>query len=153
MVNNKLDQIELIEITPTLEQIEDLYIQLKERLYSISHKTLPSFNQHKNFVINNPYRAWFMINGASGSIGNVYVQSDNSIGLNCKDDININQIKAVLLMITNKLAPLHASASVRYGGYFLNVSTENTILQKKLLELGLIEVQRTYVIDGDNLKI
>ena len=122
------------------------------RILNISHKFLPSYDQHKKFVFNNPYRAWFIIKNASGSIGNVYVQFDNSIGLNCNDDISIEQIKGILTIIIRRLAPLEASASVRYGGYFLNVSAENIVLQDKLKEAGLVEAQRTYIINEDKLK-
>lgn len=135
----------LERIEPTHPQIETLFLQLTERTYAISHRNNPSFEEHKNFVVNHPYRAWFIINDNEKPIGNVYIHTDNSIGLNCPTEICEDGIKLILGMITERYSPFHEIPSVRYGNYFLNVSTENSSLQQKLLNLGLTESQRTYV--------
>ena len=44
--------IHLEKIIPTSDQINLLYLQLKTRSHNISHKDLPSFEKHKNFVKN-----------------------------------------------------------------------------------------------------
>lgn len=135
----------LERVEPTHPQIKTLFFQLIERPYAISHKDNPSFEEHKNFVVNHPYRAWFIINNNDKPIGNVYIHTDNSIGLNCPIEISENEIQSILCMISDKFPPLRGIPSVRYGNYFLNVSTENVGLQDKLSNLGLIESQRTYV--------
>ena len=60
---SKVNKMEILleNILPTPDQVTDLYDQLRNRIHTISHNKLPSFNEHKQFVINNPYRAWFMI--------------------------------------------------------------------------------------------
>jgi hypothetical protein len=135
----------LEKIVPTAEQIDILYIQLVNRVSSISHKEIPTLDEHREFVINNPYRAWFIIKDDGSAIGNIYVQLDNSLGLNCTDDITERKIGSILTMIMSELSPLEAVSSVRYGSYFLNVASSNLSLQKKLSNLGLMESQRTYV--------
>ena len=132
-------------VLPTTEQIEILYAQLKERTHTISHKKLSSVDEHKRFVVNNPYRAWFIVKENMNAIGNIYVQFDNSIGLNCGDDVTEEQIKKVLVMLFAKLPPLEAIPSVRFGDFFVNVSSSNSSLQNKLHNLGFMETQRTYV--------
>jgi len=139
-MNHSLDLV-----LPTTEQIEILYAQLKERTHTISHKKLSSFDEHKRFVVNNPYRAWFIVKENMNAIGNIYVQFDNSIGLNCGDDVTEEQIKKVLVMLFAKLLPLEAIPSVRFGDFFVNVSSSNSSLQNKLHNLGFMETQRTYV--------
>lgn len=136
-------------VVPTDEQINILYDQLIKRTHRISHKIIPTLDEHINFVIDNPYRAWFIVRDLNCIIGNVYVQFDNSIGLNCLDDIKESQLSDILYEISTKLAPLEGRPSIRYEGYFLNVSSSNVSLQKKLSNLGLIETQRTYAFDVD----
>ena len=80
--------IHLEKIIPTSDQINLLYLQLKTRSHNISHKDLPSFEKHKNFVKNNPYRAWFVIRHETKYVGNIYIQFDNSVGLNLDKHIN-----------------------------------------------------------------
>ena len=142
--------MELEEVVPTEDQVKVLYQQLKNRKYNISHKIFPTYEKHKEFVKHHPYRAWFIIQKFKHSIGNVYIHFDNSIGLNCEKDITETQIQKVLSLILNKFTPLDASLSVRYGDFFLNVSSKNFALQKKLKKIGLIETQRTYIFDINN---
>ena len=113
---SKVNKMEILleNILPTPDQVTDLYDQLRNRIHTISHNKLPSFNEHKQFVINNPYRAWFMIQVEKKSIGNVYVQFDNSIGLNINKKINESQIEEILMKLTDQLLPLKAVPSVRY---------------------------------------
>jgi|TARA_B110000495_G_C22733444_1_gene430352 hypothetical protein len=149
VMNAKSVDIVLEDIAPTKEQLEELYDQLKRRSYSISHGFLPQYEDHIEFVKNHPYRAWFMIKQVGGTIGNVYVQYDNSIGLNCVDDITEVQIKNILHVLTSKLTPLDAAPSVRSGDFFLNVSASNAELQDKLKNIGLSEIQKSFCLVKD----
>ena len=137
------------KVMGTEEQIEILYIHLKNRKYSISHKLLPQYQDHIKFVKNHPYRDWFIIKEAKEIIGNVYVHFDNSIGLNCTDEITEVQIGTVLQILTNTLKPLEPVPSVRSSGYFINVPTANTQLQEKLLHIGLVELQKSFQLIRD----
>ena len=47
------------KILPNKTQINALYLILKNRNYSISHKCLPNFEEHETFVKQNPYIAIF----------------------------------------------------------------------------------------------
>ena len=139
--------MQLEDIVPTTEQIKILYDQLKSRLHNISHKKIPPLEDHELFVKNNPYRAWYIVKDNDCIIGNVYLQFDNSIGLNCQDDISEIQIKIILNLICSKVSPLEAKASVRYGNFFINVASSNKSLQRKLSSIGLEETQRTYILN------
>ena len=141
----KNNDIELDPVIPSDIQTELLYQQLRSRTNSISHRVLPSYDYHKEFVAQHPYRAWFIIKSKDLVLGNVYVQYENSIGLNCCNQISETQIKSILDLISIKLKPLAPIPSVRSSNFFLNVATSNTDLQKKLTNLGLIESQRSFV--------
>ena len=70
------------KIIPTKDQLDKLYLLLKNRRYSISHKNLPSVKEHNEFVSKNPYIEWYILYKNKNLIGSVYLQSDNSIGIN-----------------------------------------------------------------------
>ena len=81
----------LEKIIPTSAQVDFLYRQLRSRVHNISHYDMPSFSEHTEFVKNNFYREWFIIKNGELSIGTVYVQSDNSIGLHYSDEISLSK--------------------------------------------------------------
>jgi hypothetical protein len=148
----KINDIELDPVIPSDIQTELLYQQLRSRTNSISHRVLPTYDNHKEFVAKHPYRAWFIIKSTDLVLGNVYVQYDNSIGLNCCNQISEIQIKSILDLISIKLKPLAPIPSVRSSNFFLNVAISNTDLQNKLTNLGLIESQRSFVFQTKQKK-
>ena len=137
-------------VIPTSAQIETLYTQLKNRSHSISHKSVPSFDEHTEFVQNHPYRKWIIVRDTEIAIGNVYIQYNNSIGLNVDSFVSCEQINKILKGIYASYLPLPAVPSVRFGEFFLNVATANKMLQKKLTNLGFSEVERTFVLSKSN---
>jgi len=132
-------------IIPTDEQIRQLFAQLMVRKHNISHKLLPSFDEHEYFVLNNPYRIWFMINFKNVSVGNIYVQYDNSIGLNIDDNIEEHDLIEILSLLFEKVEPLKEAPSLRFGQFYFNVPSSNKKMQSKLTRLGYVEVQRSFI--------
>lgn len=143
----KTEIIILEPVIPDESQTKLLYQQLAARTSNISHVTLPSYESHKEFVINHPYRAWFIIKQKNLVLGNVYIQYDNSIGLNCYDQITETQIKSILNLVSDKLRPLDPVPSVRVGKFFLNVAVSNVDFQNKLKNLGLKESQISFIFE------
>jgi hypothetical protein len=138
-------------VIPTSSQIETLYIQLKERTHSISHKRMPSYKEHESFVKNHPYRQWFIVKNAVRALGNVYIQYNNSVGLNIDYSVTDGQIYNILKFVYREIPPLPAIPSKRFGEFFLNVPSSNMTLQRKLSKLGFIEVERTFVLSKTDL--
>ena len=143
----KTEKIGLEPVTSSDTQVELLYQQLSSRTSSISHFELPNYETHREFVAKHPYRAWFIIKLEDLVLGNVYVQYDNSIGLNCNDQITEAQIETILYLISYKLKPLNPIPSVRCNKFFLNVASSNINLQTKLKNIGLKESQRSFVLE------
>ena len=141
--------IELSHVTGSDDDIAYLYRQIKGRKHSISHKQVPTYEEHAQFVKAHPYRNWFIVKDGPNHLGSVYIQFDNSLGLNLIDGISIDQLKQIIDMVQTLLSPLPAIPSIRFGGYFCNISVSNVSLQNMLLSLGFEEKQRTYVLNNN----
>ena len=139
--------IELEEVTNSDADIELLFKQLMNRKYSISHKKMPPYSEHDFFVKNHPYRKWFFVNQDEKILGNVYIQYDNSIGLNLIDSISKLQLENIIIAIISQVDPLPEIPSIRFGKFFFNIPTSNAVLQELLLKIGCQESQRTFVFE------
>jgi len=137
--------ITLEAIEPNSAQIELLYDQLNNRLYNISHEIMPSYEEHSKFVKNHPYRKWYIVRDGSIPVGNVYINFDNSIGLNAGGLTCDKKLNYLLDIVYNTVAPLDAEPSVRIGNFFLNVSAADNEMQGRLEKMGFIEKQRSYI--------
>lgn len=137
--------IKFERIVPTQSQIDELFFLLKSRKYFISHKTLPSKKEHFDFVHGHPYLVWYLIFKNKNLIGSVYLQSDNSIGIDLTE-YRENDILSVIQHIKNNHKPLPSIKSVRRDEFFINVSNNNTHLIKILQNLDKIEIQRSFLI-------
>lgn len=60
-----------------------LYQILSEREphQNISHKELPSYEAHINFVDAKPYKEWYIIYHNGPAVGSIYISHNNEIGL------------------------------------------------------------------------
>ena len=137
--------LEIIE--PSSDQTKILYQHLQNRTHNISNTKKISFEQHKKFVKNHPYRAWFMVKEWDEVLGNMYVKYDNSIGLYFSKRISNERLQEILRMVGMQLSPLDAVPSVRNDKFHINVASSNINLQNMLVELGWKEIQRTYTVD------
>jgi RimJ/RimL family protein N-acetyltransferase len=80
MVNMKF-QIKLKKVSTS--DCLFLYDLLKERdsNVNISHKKMPTYNQHIKFVTSQPYSKWYIIQQDIQSIGSIYLSKQNEIGI------------------------------------------------------------------------
>jgi hypothetical protein len=60
-----------------------LYTLLGERHpnANISHKKMPSYNEHVKFVTSKPYSKWYVINYQNQSAGSIYLTKNDEIGI------------------------------------------------------------------------
>jgi RimJ/RimL family protein N-acetyltransferase len=118
---------------------QDLYDLLKERTseQSISHKEMPSWEDHCEFVESRPYKHWYMVESENGIVGAIYLTHQNEIGVSI-----FNQFKGQghaeravkLLMATNK------------GPFLANVNPKNKVSRNLFEKLGGKIIQVTYEI-------
>ncbi len=71
----------------SIYEIDDVYEILFELLMdreshqNISHKVIPTMDEHIRFVDSKPYKSWELIIDSGKNIGSVYVTGMNEIGL------------------------------------------------------------------------
>ena len=60
-----------------------LYDLLRERdsKANISHKKMPSYEEHVKFVSSNPYKIWYVIYHGTTKSGSIYLSKQNEIGI------------------------------------------------------------------------
>ena len=76
-----MTQIELVNIKKS--DIEFLYDLLENRdsRTNISHKKMPSFEQHVKFVSSKPYQKWYIITNNKIRVGSIYLSKQDEIGI------------------------------------------------------------------------
>ena len=71
-----------------------LYNLLIERdsRQNISHKKMPTYNQHVSFVSSKPYSKWYVILYGVNKAGSIYLTSQNEIGIFIKKSFQNKKI-------------------------------------------------------------
>ena len=123
-------------ILPTEEQIKILYELLKARNYVISHRSLPNFEEHQDFIKNHPYLHWFLLRNASNYLGSFYLKKDNSIGLNLTEYSKGN-LEACVDFISDNFSPKESVPSMVPNYFYVNISYSNEEALSALQGLGL----------------
>lgn len=135
---------ELIEVIPkNKDHIDSLFNILKRKKFNISHKILPSYNSHRNFVENHPYRKWYLIKNSSLLAGSLYITYSNIIGLNILSNKIDDYIEAINIII-KKHQPLPPINSERSKFFLVNANPENLNLINALKSLNMNHIQNTY---------
>ena len=60
-----------------------LYDLLKNRdpIANISHKKMPSYDEHVYFILSNPYTIWYTIEYEGEKTGSIYLSKQDEIGI------------------------------------------------------------------------
>jgi hypothetical protein len=142
-MNNSQISPKLIPVKKIDAHIDALYVILKNRKFNISNNSLPSFNEHKLFVINNPYRYWYLIEVDNSFVGSMYLLKDNCIGLYVVDQ-NENVIRKTIEWVLKNKKPLPEIKSVRVPNFHINLTPSNKIFTTIVEDMGAIPIQLTY---------
>lgn len=83
----KYEKIQLKDISSE-DDIRFLFRLLLERPkhINISHKSMPTYTQHKDFVNSNPYDVWFIIHKYNKRVGTVYKTKLGEVGIFVKKE-------------------------------------------------------------------
>ena len=141
-----MDELFFEPIEGTCEQIDVLYSLLLERSGGISHRNIPSETEHKKFVLNSPYRGWFLVRRDCGYCGAFYLKEDNSIGVNLVNKYDVTDVANIIKFIETRFSPLEELKSVRAPHFHINVSATDKKLCDTLETLGKSKLQVTYVV-------
>lgn len=127
---NKTDLKFLFEI---LEEREDKV--------NISHRKMPTFEQHKKFVASKPYSKWYVILQGIEKVGSIYFSKQNEIGIFLKKGSHHTGIGSVALKLIMEKNPKKR--------YLANVNPKN----KKSIEFfkknDFNILQHTYELNLD----
>ena len=137
--------ISFVEITSIDKDLRDSYHLLGLRTKRISHSSMPSFQEHKEFVQKHPYRYWFFVKLLKKSIGTLYLSNVNSIGINLIDEYK-DVAEEVLLKVQETFEPLPPIKSVRSSNFIINVPHDDYQLADAIKRLGGNEIQKTFTL-------
>ena len=80
--------MEKIQLSISLKSVTNsdakfLFDLLKERnpRVNISHKKMPTYNQHRKFIKSKPYSKWYIILKSKQKIGSIYLSKNDEIGI------------------------------------------------------------------------
>ena len=121
-----------------------LYELLSERdpKVNISHKKMPTFEEHVRFVMSKPYSKWYIIQLKNQSVGSIYLTDKNEIGIFMKKELQGKGIGRKALQLLMKLNPR--------SRYLANVNPHNTNSIKFFKKNGFKLIQYTYeLINSD----
>ena len=137
--------ISFIEIDKNNEKhIKELFLLLKKRKFNISNNSDTDFDNHREFVIKNPYRKWSFIKKRENLIGTFYINYENFIGINLIENKSQTYYDVIRLILTS-YKPLPEIKSVRNKYFLFNTNPNNKKYIIALEELGMVNIQKTYL--------
>src|SRR5215475_1687725 len=127
---------------PTHQKIQFLYDLLADRnpIANISHKPMPTFEFHNNFVLSCPYRVWYIIcESPSHYIGAIYATPKWEIGV----QVMQNAVRGAGRWALNHFMELHGPRI-----YYTNYAPANqTVAEKFWMRSGFKPLQSTLICD------
>lgn len=137
--------VTLIEIFEQTTYIKNSYIPLlykllmeREEHECISHRRMPTYEQHVHFFRSQPYQAWFMIrsNKTNKLVGTVYITDHNEIGIQIfKACRGKNYARETLSKIVAQYCTRRLLA---------NINPKNEASIALFAEFGFTHIQNTY---------
>ena len=120
---------------------EFLFELLKERdsRIVISHKEMPTFDEHVKFVLSEPYTNWYIILQNGEKIGSTYLSKNNEIGIFLKKG---NQGKSIGKIALNMIMEKNPKKR-----YLANVNPENKISKNFFEKNGFKLIQFTFELE------
>ena len=115
-----------------------LYNLLKERdsRTNISHKKMPTFNEHIDFIKSNTYSNWFIIKYKNSKAGSIYLSKQNEIGIFIKSEFQNEKIGRVAIQKIMKLT--------KRKRYLANINPKNKNSIHFFKKFGFNLIQQTY---------
>jgi len=133
------DNLKLLPINE--KDYEFLYKLLLERkqITFISHKKMPTYEEHVKFIESEPYSKWYIIQIDAKKIGSIYLTKENEIGIFLKEDIQRRGIGSNAL---NEL--ININPGLRY---LANINPKNEKSIEFFKKSGFKLIQYTYELN------
>ena len=136
---------------------EFLYELMKERdpEINISHRALPTFAQHMDFIESRAFRLWYLIDVKEGPLhrlgwaGYVSATERNEIGIVLKRSARgMGYGPEAIGELIRTHQPLPGDPATRNGRWLANIAPTNEHSKHVFQKLGFLEIQRTYALGG-----
>jgi RimJ/RimL family protein N-acetyltransferase len=140
-----MDRLEIIDLKQVIKtDYRFLYQILKEREINtnISHKKMPTYNEHIDFVQSKPYSKWYIIYFGRRKVGSVYISKQNEIGIFIKKKFLKNGIGTKVLKIILEKNPKKR--------FLANINPKNKKSIKFFKKNGFKLLQKTYELQVKN---
>ena len=103
---------------------------------NISHKKMPTYNQHMSFVSSKPYSKWYVIWYRVNKVGSIYLTAQNEVGIFIKKSFQNKQIGNIAL---HKLTQKNPKKR-----YLANVNPQNKKSIRFFKNNGFKLIQHTF---------
>ena len=103
---------------------------------NISHKKMPSYDEHVEFVMSKPYTNWYIIEYDKKNVGAIYLSKQDEIGISVNNDYEYDQIVKPALKLLMKLN--------QRKRYLANTSPKDVRSQEFLLKNGFTSLEYVY---------
>jgi hypothetical protein len=103
---------------------------------NISHKKMPSYDEHVKFVMSKPYTNWYIIEYDKMKVGAIYLSKQDEIGISVSNDYEYDQIVKPALKLLMKLN--------QRKRYLANTSPKDVRSQEFLLKNGFTSLEYVY---------
>ena len=123
------------------KDVQFLYNLLEERkpVTYISHKKMPTYEEHVNFVKSSPYSKWYIIEVDGERAGSIYLTKQNEIGIFLNEGLQEKGIGSNALNVL-----IGKNPDLRY---LANINPENKKSIKFFKKLGFTLIQYTYELN------
>lgn len=131
---------------PYAERLLWMLLEQRPAEFSISHKSMPSWEDHCAFVRNHPYEAFYIITVDGAPVGKIYLTfppaapslPGNEIGIDLfPDTVGKGYGSAAVKLLMEKHGPRR---------YVANVSPNNERSRRMFQRLGFAHVQDTFAL-------
>ena len=116
----------------------ELLLQRK-KIVNISHKKMPTYEEHVKFIESEPYSKWYIIQIDDKKIGSIYLTKENEIGIFLKESIQRRGIGSNAL---NELIDINPGLR-----YLANINPKNEKSIKFFKKSGFKLIQYTYELN------
>ena len=116
----------------------ELLLQRK-KIVNISHKKMPTYEEHVKFIESEPYSKWYIIQIDDKKIGSIYLTKENEIGIFLKESIQRRGIGSNAL---NELIDINPGLR-----YLANINPKNEKSIEFFKKSGFKLIQYTYELN------
>lgn len=119
--------------------------QEEDASVNISHRALPTYAQHWDFVRSAPYYRWYLIYDNEEFVGSISITKRNEIGIVLKRKARgCGFGKSAVKRIIETEVPLPAVPGERSGKFLANINPNNARSIALFTGLGFKHIQNTY---------